>query len=163
MTTSTDIVLIYPAHTEEIKWPTRVLMKFIIIICIFFLFSCSCNSNELEENIQVIQLENFGGSGECSNWVTSSDVAGFNGVSDRLDDNLIAIESSNHNRILPDTLGCSEDIIKFTGRFYKNNYGYSKTCRNRRFIEKGRIFQYTTYEVIKSHYRDYNAGATHSR
>jgi hypothetical protein len=135
-------------------------MKFKIIICIFFLFSCSSNSNELEENIQTIQLQNFGGSGECSNWVTTSDVAKFNNVSDRLAEHLIAIESSNPNQVLPDTLGYSDDIIKFTGRFYKNNYGYAKTCRNRTFIEKGRIFQYTTYEVIKSSYRDFHPGAT---
>jgi hypothetical protein len=111
-------------------------MKFIIIICLFFLFSCSCNSNELEEDIQTIQLQNFGGCGECSNWVKLSDIAKFNDVSDRLDDNLIAIESSNPNQLLPDTLGYSDDIIIFTGKFYKNNYGYSKTCRNRTFMKK---------------------------
>ena len=115
-------------------------MKFIKIIGILFLFSCSCNSNELEAEIQTIQLQNFGGNGECSNWVTSSDVAKFNDVSDRLADNLIAIESSNPNKVLPDTLGYSDDIIKFTGRFYKNNYGYSKTCKTRMYIDKGRIF-----------------------
>jgi hypothetical protein len=135
-------------------------MKFIIIIVILFLFSCSCNSNEPEAEIQTIQLQNFGGSGECSNWVTSSDIEKFNGTSDKLDDNLIGIESANPNKVLPDTLGYSDDIIKFTGRFYKNNYGYSKTCRNRMYIDKGRIFQYTTYQVIRSNYSDFNGGAT---
>ncbi|AEV97752.1 hypothetical protein A4D02_16090 [Niastella koreensis] len=138
-------------------------MKLLITICIFFLYSCSSNSNELEEEIQTIQLQNFGGSGECSNWVKLSDVVKFNNVSDRLFEHLIVIESSNPNQLLPDTLGKSYDIIKFTGRFYKNNYGYSKTCRNRAGIEKGRIFNYTAYEVIKSHYHDYEAGATHEK
>jgi hypothetical protein len=136
-------------------------MKFIIIICVSFLFSCSCNSNELEDDIQTIQLQNFGGLGECSNWVESSDVVKFNDVSDKLAEHLIAIESSNPNQLLPDTLGYSDDIIKFTGKFYKNNFGYSKTCRNRTFIEKGRVFKYTAYEVIKSHYHDYVTAATH--
>lgn len=108
----------------------------------------------MDDKIRTIRVHNFGGSGECSTWALMSDMVRYNGASDKIEQNLIAIESADPNKILPDSLGNMDDIFEFTGRFYKDRFGYSETCKDRKYIEKGRIFRYISYKVIQ---RDYNS------
>ena len=69
-------------------------------------------------------------------------------------ENSIFLEPADSSLLLPDTLGYSADIIKFTGQFYTEK-GYPKNYpRSEQDPEPSRVFRYTNYKVIRSNYRD---------
>jgi hypothetical protein len=134
------------------------LLKLIITLSLIFLYSCSNNLVELENKIEDIEIEYLAGSTDCSNWVLLTDMKKYENQTDNLAHCIISIEAAQSNLMLPDTLGYAGDVIKFTGRFYKNK-GFSKSCKNRKFTEIGSVFQYTQYVVIKSNYSMYHTPA----
>jgi hypothetical protein len=138
-------------------------MKLISIFSILFLFSCRSEPSTslaekddlFEENEQTIELTYIAWGCECANWVTLSDEHKY--LNDDSGDTLaslsIFIEPANEKLRLPDTLGVTGDLIKFTGHFYKEK-GFPAGFRSDQPVDKARVFQYTNYTVIKSCYRE---------
>ena len=73
----------------------------------------------------------------------------------KLPENSIFPETADSSLILPDTVGYSADIIKFTGEFY-TEIGYPKNYpKPEQNPEQARVFRYKNYKVIRSYYRDF--------
>jgi hypothetical protein len=132
----------------------NMIIKNIIIILfpILLNFSCSTQTNKLEEKKQTIKLEYIAWACECANWATPEDVKRIN-KGDPFSEKCVFIEPANSNLILPDTIGYSNDIVEFTGQFYiykgyPNNY--HKTEQD---VEKAKVFRYTNYKIIVSNYK----------
>ena len=141
-------------------------MKFLVTIFIFLLIACMDGPNStkrkfyptytkyLEDTIRSLDLEYIAWACACANWATPSDIDRYND-SGKLEDHSIFVEPADSTLILPDTLGYSADIIKFTGQFYKEK-GYPKNYeRTEEPVSKARVFRYMKYQVIRSNYRDY--------
>jgi hypothetical protein len=135
-------------------------MKIIRLFLILFLFSCSNqpatplaeNESPLEKKEQTIELSYTAWACDCANWATADDIHKF---SDNIDDTLaelsVFIEPAISSLELPDTLGCNGDIVKFTGHFYKEK-GFPEGYHSFEPVDAARVFQYTSYSVIKSNH-----------
>jgi len=115
--------------------------------------------NELEEQEQTLELQYIAWACDCANWATHDDIKYYhdNIENDSMDLNFLAnqsifIEPARKSLKLPDTLGYSGDIIKFTGHFYKKK-GFPKGYRSYQNPDEARIFCYTEYQVVKSNYK----------
>ncbi|OQP60705.1 hypothetical protein A3860_32415 [Niastella vici] len=123
----------------------------IAILTTTLLISCS---NSLEEKEQTLELSYIAWACDCANWATSEDIQKYNDTEeDALAEQSIFIEPADKSLILPDTLGYSMDIIKFTGHFYKKK-GFPKEYSSQEKPDKARVFRYTKYQVIRSNYRE---------
>lgn len=129
-------------------------------ISILLLFSCSNpattpleeNESLLETNEQTLELTYIAWACDCANWTTLEDLRKFsNNPGDTLAELSVFIEPENASLTLPDTLGFSGDVIKFTGRFYKEK-GFPGGYRSFEPVDEARVFQYTSYSVIKSNH-----------
>ncbi|MEO5645589.1 MAG: hypothetical protein ABIQ40_02985 [Bacteroidia bacterium] len=129
---------------------------FVSIISILFLFSCS---NPLEEKEETIELTYIAWGCECANWATTDDVDKYlnDNSGDTLYNRSIFIEPANSTLKLPDTLGFNGDLIKFTGHFHKQK-GFPEGFHTDQPVDKARVFQYTSYKVITSNYREARGG-----
>ena len=82
------------------------------------ILSYSDKKGGLNGNIQTLELTYVAWACDCANWATKEDI---DKSSENDDDTLakrsIFIEHANLALELPDTLGYSHDIIKFTGQF----------------------------------------------
>jgi len=130
----------------------------LILTLIFLIFSSCFVENKLEEKEQVLELEYIAWACACANWVTTEDRERYENdenSGDALSNLTFFIEEANKSLILPDTLGYANDIIRFTGRFYKKK-GFPKGVRTEpeEHLEKAKIFRYTKYEVVKSNFAD---------
>lgn len=111
--------------------------------------------NQLNEKTETIELTYIAWACDCANWATKDDLYKYSeNIGDSLAYQSIFIEPINQSIELPDTLGYSNDIIKFTGQFYKKR-GFPKGYQSFENPEKARVFRYTDYEVVKSNYSDY--------
>lgn len=132
------------------------LVKFhpvISVLTFMFLISCSfLGEPELEEKEQTIELSYIAWASDCANWATVENIRKYH---DNFGDTLamlsIYIEPANENLTLPDSLGYNGDLIKFTGRFYKDE-GLPKGYQSWETPDKARIFRYTKYQVIRSNF-----------
>lgn len=139
-----------------------------MLCAIIFLIACSSkesnsnknvaiatnDSNVLDNNIQVLELEYVDWFCACANWATEEDIKKYKDTG-KLSNHCIFIEPSNSTIDLPDTLGYSGDLIKFTGRFYKNK-GYPKGYFiGEEKVDKAKVFKYTNYVVLRSKYREF--------
>jgi len=117
----------------------------------------SCSSDrkgELEGKVSTLELTYIAWACDCANWATKEDLKKYSdNIGDTLADQSIFVEPANQSLELPDTLGWSNDIIKFTGQFY-NKKGFPKDYQSNEDPEKARVFRYTQYEVVKSNYRE---------
>jgi len=122
------------------------MKKTISILATALLISCS---NSLEEKEQTIELSYIAWACDCANWATIEDIRKFNdNDQDALAERSIFIEPADASLALPDTLGYSMDVIKFTGHFYKKK-GFPKDYSSQEKPDKARIFRYTKYQVVK--------------
>jgi hypothetical protein len=126
--------------------------------------ACSSNSGDksyysdkvLEDTIGTLDLSYIAWGCECANWATEADINKLNHDGDKLANKSIFIEPADSSLELPDTLGYSGDLIRFTGQFYKNK-GYPKQyVKTEQKVEKAKIFRYTKYEILRSNYRDFS-------
>jgi hypothetical protein len=110
------------------------------------------NTKDLEDSVKVIELTYIGFFCQCANWITENDYTNHN---DSLQNHSIFIEPIEPTSKLPDTLGYPGDLIRFTGKFYKDK-GYPKNYPITEMqVEKARVFRYDNYEVLCSNYSDY--------
>jgi hypothetical protein len=140
-------------------------MKSVLVLLIFISFFCSptsektenyypANSSPLENKITTDNLIYIAWACECANWIEENKYNEYE-KENKLDDSSIFLEPADSSLILPDTLGYSADIIKFTGQFYTEK-GYPKNYpKSEEKPEPARVFRYTNYKVIRSNYRDF--------
>lgn len=140
----------------------------IIITSCFFLFSCTAYTSssseddyyptytkELEDTIRTVDLTYIAWACQCANWATQSDIKTSNDDGDKLSSKSIFIEPADSILELPDTLGYSGDIIRFTGQFYIDK-GYPKKYPKAEMrVDKAKVFRFTNYQVLQSNYRDF--------
>lgn len=111
--------------------------------------------NSLNEKVETIELKYIAWACDCANWATVEDLKKYSGnVGDSLAYHSIFIEPADESIKLPDTIGYSNDILRFTGQFYENR-GFPKSYRSFQNPNQARIFRYTDYRVVKSNYRQY--------
>ena len=112
------------------------------------------NNSPLENGIRTVNLTYISWACECANWIEEGNYDKYSDQ-DKLAENSIFLEPVDSSLILPDTLGYSADIIKFTGQFYTEK-GYPKNYpKSEQKPEPARVFRYINYKVIRSNYRDF--------
>jgi len=112
-------------------------------------------SNNLNEKVETIELTYITWACDCANWATKEDLEKYSdNAGDSLAHQCIFIEPVNQTLELPDTLGYSNDVIRFTGQFY-NKRGVPKGYQSFESPDEARVFRYTDYEIMKSNYREY--------
>ncbi len=115
---------------------------------------------ELTGEIKTIELTYIAWACDCANWVTDYHLTKFsNNTNDSLAYYSIYIEPMTEELKLPDSVGFSNDIIKFKGQFYKNR-GFPKDFIPLGDPESSRIFRYSEFEIIKSNHHDYQIELT---
>lgn len=113
-------------------------------------------TNSLNGKMETIELTYIAWASDCANWATKEDLKKYSeNIGDSLAHRCIFIEPANQSLELPDTLGYSNDIIKFTGQFYDKR-GFPKDYKSLENPDEARIFRYTNYAVVKSNYREYH-------
>ena len=132
------------------------MKNFITVVLTSILFpACGPGLNELDEKKQTINLSYVTWACDCANWATPEDIEKYNDNNgDSLAHLSIFIEPADSSLTLPDTLGYSGDLIRFTGRFYKKK-GFPKGYESIEHPDKARVFRYTAYKVIYSNYRQF--------
>jgi len=145
-------------------------MKFVVTIASLFLFACSSNTSklkedkagyyptytkELEDTTRTLDLTYIAWACQCANWATEADIKKSQDDGDKLADKSIFIEPADNALELPDTLGYSGDLIKFTGQFYKDKGYPKKYLKIEMQVDKAKVLRYTKYQVLRSNYRDF--------
>mgnify|MGYP001800449701 CR=1 FL=1 len=105
----------------------------------------------LEQEVQTLELTYIAWACPCANWATQEDLVRYEEKEDSLAIQSIYIEPASSLFALPDTLGYSNNIIRFTGRFYQER-GFPEGLQNPELYDKARVFRYTNFEVIRSNY-----------
>lgn len=123
-----------------------ILFSSIPIIC------SNCKPNRLSTKVQSIELSYIAWGCECANWATSKDIERYHDSGDKLAERSIFIEPADRSLELPDTLGFTGDLIRFTGSFYEEK-GYPEGYRSEQNPDRSRVFRYTKYKVIRSQYK----------
>lgn len=126
-------------------------------LCIWSFFglilaSCSDGKGGLEPEEQTLELSYIAWACDCANWATQEDM-------DRAHEDSLAyycvfVEPASAEVALPDSLGWSRDVIRFTGQFYREK-GFPKGYFSHQDPLPAKVFRYRRYEVIESHYSDY--------
>ena len=134
---------------------TEVRQTLTLILMSMTLASCNLdNKGGLEGKIQTLELTYIAWGCACANWATKEDLQKYSGnLGDSLAKRCVFIEPANQTLELPDTLGYSNDIIRFTGQFYLEK-GLPKDYQSSENTEKVRVLRYTGYEVVRSNYRE---------
>jgi hypothetical protein len=125
-----------------------LLLRNLIVFAIL-LASCNEPTSKLEEKVQTLDLHYIAWACACANWATSEDIEKYEKNEEALAAHSIFIEPADSSLILPDSIGTTGDIIKFTGHFYKEkgfpkDYGYEEQRP-----DKARVLRYTKYEIIR--------------
>lgn len=129
------------------------MKKIILIICVLAFASCSLDKKGgLEEDVQTLKLTYVAWACDCAKWSTAEDLKKFSGgTSDYLIGSSVFIEPANQSLKLPETLGYNNDVIRFTGQFYHKK-GFPEDYESYENPQEARVFRYTTYEIVESHY-----------
>lgn len=131
----------------------------LLLLSLVVLTTAGCNLDHkggLDGKTQTLELTYIAWACDCANWASKEDI---NRYHDNIDNTLanrsIFIEPASQALELPDTLGYSNDIIKFTGQFYKEK-GFPKGYDSFENPEESRVFRYTDYEVVISNFKETN-------
>lgn len=109
--------------------------------------------DKLEETEETIELSYIAWACDCANWAKLDDIEKYSDSGDTLANLSVFIEPVNKSLELPDTLGYNGDVIRFTGRFYTKK-GFPKDYQSFEQPDRARVFQYTSYKIIKSNHYD---------
>jgi hypothetical protein len=145
-------------------------MKFGVTIICLLLVACSSNTiksgddnndyyptytKDLEDTVRTLDLSYISWACQCANWATEADINKSQKDGYKLADKSIFVEPADSSLELPDTLGYSGDLIRFTGQFYKDK-GYPKNyLKTEMQVDKAKVFHYRKYQIPKSNYRDF--------
>jgi len=128
-------------------------MKPFFITALLFLSACGSLTNKLEDKKQTLTMHYIAWACDCANWVSNEDIAKHRNADD-FDKYCVYIEPASPELALPDTIGCSNDVVRFTGQFYRN-IGFPHGYKSGEMPEKARVFRYTKFKIIESNYRAY--------
>lgn len=128
--------------------PRVILISFIIGT------ACGCeDKGDLKDEVISLEMTYIAWACDCANWATLADI---NRYSDMPGDSLaymsVFVEPASEALVLPDTLGYSSDLIRFTGSFYEKK-GFPENYHSIENPDKARVFRYTAYEVLRSNYK----------
>jgi hypothetical protein len=142
-------------------------MRFLLTVICFLLLACNSNSSQstnndyyptytkdLEDTVRTLDLTYIAWACECANWATEADINKAQNDLDKLAENSIFVEPSYSKLEMPDTLGYTGDLIRFTGQFYKQKGYPKKYPRTEMQVDKAKVFRYTKYQIIRSNYRE---------
>ena len=150
-------------------------MKFVVTIFCFLLLACSSDTSkskikngdyyptytkDLEDTVRALDLQYVAWACQCANWATETDIKKAEDHGNKLADKSIFVEPADNLVELPDTLGYSGDLIRFTGQFYKDKGYPQKYPKTEMRVDKSKVFRYTKYQVLKSNYRDFVSDTT---
>ena len=135
-------------HNKRLIKLTSIPLIGLIPFLIFYLIP-----DKLEENEETLELSYIAWACDCANWAKLEDIEKYHDEGDTLAELSVFIEPANETLELPDTLGYSGDIIRFTGHFYTKK-GFPKGYQSFEQPDRARVFQYTSYKVIKSNHYD---------
>jgi len=108
--------------------------------------------NSLNEKVETVELIYIAWACDCANWAIKDDLINYSeNIGDSLANYCLFVEPANQSLKLPDTLGYSGDVIRFTGQFYKEK-GFPKDYISFENPDEARIFKYSDYKVVKSNY-----------
>ena len=145
-------------------------MKFAVTIVCSFLLACTSDTsksnddgddyyptytNELEDTVRTLDLTYIAWACQCANWATEPDLKKAQDDGDKLADKSIFVEPKDSLLALPDTLGYSGDLIRFTGQFYKDKGYPKKYPKTEMQVDKSKVLRYTKYQILRSNYRDF--------
>ncbi len=116
------------------------------------------NTNQLEGTSQNLELSYIAWACDCANWATEADIRSTGENQDSLSHKSVFIEPADSSLALPDTLGFSGDLIRFTGQFYKEKGYPKKYPLTEMKVEKAKVFRYTGYTVLRSNYKSFVSG-----
>jgi hypothetical protein len=128
-------------------------MKQLSLLSLVFFCACGSLTNKLEDKKQIITMRYIAWACDCANWVSQKDIAKY-GNTDYLDKYCVYVEPATPELALPDSIGCSNDVVVFTGSFYKNK-GFPKGYKSDEMPEKARVFRYTRFKIVQSNYREF--------
>jgi hypothetical protein len=130
------------------------LKALITISLTLFLISCSSKKIELENKVQTLDLHYISWGCACANWTTSIDIHKYQDTGN-LSEHCNFIEPDNENLKLSDTIGYSDDIVQFTGKFYVEK-GFPKNyIKGEVQVDKARVFKYSNFKILKSNYKEF--------
>ena len=150
-------------------------MKFVVTIFCFLLLACSSDTSkskikngdyyptytkDLEDTIRALDLQYVAWACQCANWATEADIKKAEDHGDKLADKSIFVEPADNLVELPDTLGYSGDLIRFTGQFYKDKGYPQKYPKTEMRVDKSKVFRYTKYQVLRSNYINFVSDTT---
>jgi hypothetical protein len=123
---------------------------------ILFLFSCSTQQNKLSDKTETVEFHYIMWACECANWATLADINKYeNDSTDRLSVHCVFVEPANKSLTLPDTLGYSGDIVRFTGQYYVDKGYPNDYVQGEQQVDKAKVFRYTSFKIIKSNHHDF--------
>ncbi len=125
----------------------------VIIPVLLILTACDYrDKGGLKDEVLTLDLTYIPWACDCANWVTEEDIRRYqNNEDDSLAVMSIFIEPASDDLALPDTLGYTNDRIRFTGSFYEKR-GFPAGYQSIERPDKARVFRYTAYQVLSSHY-----------
>jgi hypothetical protein len=108
-------------------------------------------SEELEDSVRVEEFTYVSFFCQCAQWITTRDYITYKDTGN-ISDHTVFIEPIDTLLRLPDTLGYAADVIRFTGRYYKDK-GYPKDYPiTEQHVNEARVFRYEKYDVVTSNY-----------
>ena len=150
-------------------------MKFVVTIFCFLLLACSSDTSkskikngdyyptytkDLEDTVRTLDLQYVAWACQCANWATEADIKKAEDHGNKLADKSIFVEPADNLVELPDTLGYSGDLIRFTGQFYKDKGYPQKYPKTEMRVDKSKVFRYTKYQVLRSNYINFVSDTT---
>jgi len=111
-------------------------------------------TKNLEDRTHTLELMYIAFFCQCANWATPLDIDKYQDTG-ILSDHSIFVEPADSTLALPDTLGYSADIIKFTGQFYREKGYPEKYPKTEMKANKARVFRYNKFEIVRSNYREF--------
>ena len=150
-------------------------MKFVVTIFCFLLLACSSDTSkskikngdyyptytkDLEDTVRALDLQYVAWACQCANWATEADIKKAEDHGNKLSDKSIFVEPADNLVELPDTLGYSGDLIRFTGQFYKDKGYPQKYPKTEMRVDKSKVFRYTKYQVLRSNYINFVSDTT---
>jgi hypothetical protein len=110
-------------------------------------------NNPLDQRIYTLKIQRIQFSCDCADWATVENARKYNKQhTDDDHDIFMFLEPADKQLRLPDTVGYQGDIVQVTGQFYTKNT-YPRGYDTEESVDKGRVFRYTKFKVLKSNYR----------
>jgi hypothetical protein len=108
-------------------------------------------TGELEDTILTLDLSYVAFACQCANWVKANEHQKYQ-KSRGLAERSMFVEPSDSTLDLPDTIGYSGDVIRFTGQFYEEK-GYPKNYPVTEMKpDRAKVFRYKKYKILSSGY-----------